>query len=191
MRMMVVPAAIASFIGDFFLRNFIPHIMLQLLYAGVMFWSATLLSKSASKINPKNAVIDSDKALADQTKPRNFLYILTGIISGLMASLLGLGAAIVVAPLLIMRAKFSYEYAIVMAVNLTIVSCIFALGTEVVTNTLPYYLGFLVSLGTVVGSFFGILARKHIKPITVFNGIYVVCLFLAFSMLWVALIDSL
>lgn len=187
---MIVPAAIAAIIGEFFIIKYVPHVILRILYAGVMFWSADLLTKSIKKLDQQHKK-KPGSAHPHSHKSHFILFILSGITAGLMASILGLGAAIVVTPLLITRADLPYEEAIVIAVKLTIVSCIFALGTEIVTYTLPYLIGTLVSLGAVVGAFFGILTRKHIKQVVVAKATYFTSLFFGFAMLWLALVSSL
>jgi uncharacterized membrane protein YfcA len=186
--LMIVPAIITAIIGDIYIVHQLPHIILQFTYAAIMFFSVDLLSRTAEKYpqHPNNTI----DLLPRPVGKYRLLYILCGIISGLMACLVGLGSALIVVPILILLANYSYERAIKAAVTATIFASFFALGTEFVSNFIPWTIAIITALGTLIGSFFGILTRRHLDPVLVIKATYVVAFTLGFSMLMVILFKS-
>jgi uncharacterized membrane protein YfcA len=191
---MNIPAAIAGLIGDIYLSPLIPPIILEFLYAGIMFWSVDLLNKVIDKLSAdkdSTALIDSDKAFDEKDTTHHMFFMCSGIAAGLVASLLGMGPGLILIPLFVLKANFSYQYAIKVVAITSIVSMFFALSSEFYTHHVPYHSALIVSLGSIIGAFFGALTRKYLAPSLVAKVTFFVSFTLGLAMLFVILISSL
>jgi uncharacterized membrane protein YfcA len=106
----MVPGVITALIGSIYLIQIIPPVLLQLFFAGLMFLNVDLLRISKDKKNHPSK--DNSN---DDVKKNLPTFILVGVLSGLMASLLGIGGGVLLVTLLIVMAKFNVKDAVKIA----------------------------------------------------------------------------
>ncbi len=155
-----IPGAIFALLGSIYLIHWFSPRLLQVVFAGIMFLNVDLL-----KISTNLAAMDLMPLLPSEDDNKRYFihYILIGIVSGLMASLLGIGGGILIVTMLTVMAKFTIKNAVKTAVVVMVATTFFSLCADLVQNNLPYEIGIPAAIGAVIGSFFGTIALSYVE----------------------------
>ena len=166
-----IPAAISALFGSIYLIHLFPPRLLEVIFAGLMFLNVDLLriANNLAKLN-KSSIAASEK-----DNKRYFIhYIIIGVISGLMASLLGIGGGIIIVTMLMIMTNSPIKEAVKIAVVVMVVATFFSLCADLVQNALPYEIGVPLAAGAVVGSFFGTIALNYVDSSVIRKINYVI-----------------
>ncbi len=172
-----VSGAITAMIGNLFLIHLFEVRILEIIFIVLMFLNVDLL-----KLSNKDAVITSEFSKTHH-KEHFFHYMLIGMLSGLMASLLGIGGGIIIVTLLIVLCKFGIKDAVKTTVSIMTVTSLSSLTSEFFVSDLPYEIGLPSSIGAVLGGFLGTIALQYVHPGTIKKTNYVISFGLGVSMI--------
>ena len=114
----------------------------------------------------------------------NLLFVLIGLVAGVLAGIFGIGGGIVIVPALILLAKFAPQT----ATGTTLAIFLFPIG---LFGTWEYYKegnvrivpAFLLALGVLCGSYFGARIAQQMSPLLLRRS-FAVFLVLVAARLW-------
>ena len=182
-----IPGAIFAVLGSVYLIHIFPPTILEVLFAGLMFLNVDLLRIAGSIVHINNTSSSASYSVKDNKKYlMQFLFI--GAISGLMASLLGIGGGIVIVTLLMVMTNFTLKEAIKSSVIVMVATTFFSLSVDIIGNTLPYDLGIPTAIGAIVGGFLGVIALNYVQNTTIRKINYVISFSLGFLMIFKVLL---
>ncbi|WP_367607531.1 sulfite exporter TauE/SafE family protein [Legionella sp. W05-934-2] len=174
----MIPGIFTALIGSIYLIYLIPAVLLQLIFAGLMFLNVDLL-----RIAEKNADAHIESADEDSHKKNLPYYILIGILSGLMASLLGIGGGLLIVTLLMVLTNISVKDSVKISIIVMIETTFSSLLVDLINNNLPWGIGIPLALGAVMGGFLGTIALTYVSNHVIRNTNYVVSYGLGFLVL--------
>ena len=181
-----IPGAISALIGSLYLIHVIPVKILEIIFAGLMFLNVDLL-KIANKMTAINKSSSTDSIKYKQYFPQ---LIFIGIISGLMASLLGIGGGILIVTLLVVLTNFTLKDAVKCSAAIMVEATFFSLCADIIQNTLPYAVGVPSAIGAVVGSFLGSIALSYVENDIIRKLNYIISFGLGFLMIFQVLFTA-
>jgi hypothetical protein len=156
-------------IGNLYLIHLIPATALQVVFIILMFLNVDLLRLCDFDKS------DSATEITKETHKKNFFYyIVIGILSGLMASLLGIGGGLILVTLFILWCDFPIKVAVKNAVVIMLLTTLSSLLSELLHNTLPWNIGVPSAIGAVIGGFLGTIALKYVKTSMIKRTNYVI-----------------
>lgn len=168
---------IFSCLGNLYLVDQVPTAILQIIFAALMFFNVDLIRL----LNNKHSIL-VDINYIDHKK-NFFRYIVIGALSGLMASMLGIGGGIVIVSLLCLWASYDSKSAVRISVIIMTVTTFASLCFDAYFGELPFDIGIPTALGAVIGSFLGTIALKYISPDIIRKTNYFISYLLGVSML--------
>ena len=184
-----IPGAIFALLGSIYLIHMFPVKLLEIIFAGLMFLNVDLL-RIAGKIVKANQS-SSDKALSLSIKDNkqyfvHFIFI--GAVSGLMASLLGVGGGILIVTMLAVMANFTIKDAVKSSGAIMVVTTFFSLSADFAQNTLPYDIGVPAAIGAVIGGFLGTIALNYVGAGIIRKLNYIISFSLGFFMIFIVIL---
>ena len=172
-----IPGALCAFVGNVYLIHIIPVPVLEIMFAGLMLLKVDLLYLTRKR--------KQSGVLANELDNKKYFlqYILIGVLSGLSASLLGVGGGVLIISLLLCLTDIHVKEAVKIAVVIMVATSFFALTSETVTMVLPLSIGVPAALGAIVGCFFGTISLKYVNEDIITKLNYLVSLGLGLLML--------
>ncbi len=175
---MVIPGVIFALLGSIVLIHLIPPRLLEFTFALLMFLNIDLIRIVTKRSTQNNA------EFTEKNRKKYFIRFITiGSLSGLMASLLGIGGGLLIVSLLIILGNFSIKEAVKTSVIVMVFTTFFSLLVDIFQNTLPLSIGFPCAIGAIIGGFLGTIALKYISASTVPKLNYFISFILGFVML--------
>lgn len=165
-------------IGNLYLIHLISSSILEIIFIILMFLNVDLL-----RLCDFDTL--SSKSLSKEEHKRNFFkYVVIGTMSGLMASLLGIGGGIILVTLLILMCGFSIKHAVKNAVAIMLITSFASLLSEAFHNSLPFAIGLPSAIGAVIGGFLGTIALKYVQSSLIKKTNYIISFGLGLSMIF-------
>lgn len=156
-----ITVAIVALISSTLLIHITSPVVLTIVFSALMFLNADfslhtlrhqLLEKKIRDINHLNYFS---------------LYIVVGILVGMGAGLLGIGGGIIIIPLLTYVARFPIKESVKLAIIVMVFSSFFGLIGGLIYENIPWEIGLITSVGTVIGGFFGSISLGYIRKSTI------------------------
>ena len=152
-----ITVAIVAVISSSLLIHVTSPVILTIAFAALMFLNADF---SVHTLRLKQI----EKKLEDINHLDYFsLYVVIGILVGLGAGLLGIGGGIIIIPLLTYVAHFPVKDTVKLAIIIMVLSSFFGLVGGIIYDNVPWSIGLITSVGTVVGGFFGSISLNFIR----------------------------
>jgi len=169
--------AVFAVLGNLYLIHLISVEILEIIFIVLMFLNVDLL-----RLCENESVISAEFS-EDHHKRYFFHYVIIGALSGLMASLLGIGGGIIIVTLMILLCKFGIKEAVKSTVAIMTITSFSSLLSEYFNSELPYQIGIPSSAGAVIGGFLGTIALQYVNPGFIKKTNYVISFGLGVSMI--------
>ena len=147
--------------GTYYFINIISTDILKLIFSGILFVNIDIVRIFMTKKINRVLVTKLTSGL------NPIWFIVIGSMSGLSASLLGIGGGIFAVPLLISLCRHDVKYAVQVSIAMMVVTTFFAQFRTIVELNIPLSVGIPLAFGAVIGSFFGGFAFKYINKINI------------------------
>lgn len=167
-------------IGNLYLIHLISPVILQVVFIILMFLNVDLLRLCNFDADDVSTS-DLDK---DQHKNNFFFYVIIGLLSGLMASLLGIGGGLILVTLFVLWCGHNIKDAVKNSVVVMVLTTLSSLLSELLHNTLPWHIGVPSAIGAVIGGFLGTIALKYVTTGVIKKTNYVISFGLGISMIF-------
>lgn len=166
-------------VGNLYLIHLISPTILQIIFIILMFLNVDLLNLCNFDSGSSAPITIT----AEQHK-KNFLkYLLIGIMSGLMASLLGIGGGLILVTVFILWCGHSIKDAVKNSVAVMVLTTSSSLLSELLHNALPWHIGVPSALGAITGGFLGTIALKYVTNRVIKKTNYVISVSLGLIMI--------
>ncbi len=172
-----VPGIIFAVLGNVYLIHLLPERVLQLIYTSIMFINIDLIRINAS--HKLQSVVITKK----HHKQHFMQYILIGVSSGLMASLLGIGGGLLIVSFMAVWADFGIKQSVKTSAVIMTVTSLSTLIASSFNDPLPYQIGGPAAIGAILGGFLGCIALQYVKPRTITKSNYLISFLLGLTML--------
>lgn len=175
-----VSGVIFAAIGNLYLIHLISPVILQIVFIVLMFLNVDLLRLCDFESGGSGAM----KISAEQHKKNFFLYLIIGVLSGLMASLLGIGGGLILVTLFILWCGHPIKDAVKNSVVVMVLTTFSSLSSELLHNTLPWHIGVPSAIGAIVGGFLGTIALKYVTNNVIKKTNYIISFGLGIVMIF-------
>lgn len=156
--------------GNLYLIHLISPIILQIVFIILMFLNVDLLRLCDFESDS----IVTMKITAEQHKKNFFFYLVIGMLSGLMASLLGIGGGLILVTLFILWCGYHIKEAVKTSVMVMVLTTLSSLLSELFHNSLPWHIGIPSAIGAIIGGFLGTIALKYVTNNVIKKTNYVI-----------------